>query len=763
MNIKRITAAALCAVLAVPQYSTLAAYAEDAEESSLHIGHFDTYEQYRASCLTENVKAPIAAAGVTAAEEILPAAYDMRKSGLTTTVKSQGLYGTCWSFAAMSSLETAIAADDPEIDLSEWYFAYYAYSDLFGFRRNDNLNWFDNGGNFTMVAPMLANWIGPVEEADCPYNNWDVLNAEITLEELQQQADYHVTDAVQIPYWTYDEESVLAEQREEIKRAVYDGHAVSLSYFDSKSYFNQDTNAYFYAGDLKSEASSGEYHAVSIVGWDDDFPAESFIESPEMDGAWLCKNSWGTGWGDSGYFWMSYAETTVYEAYYLNAEASQVHTKNYQYDNYGCGVALSVEAEDTSAYMANIFTAEEDTYITDIMVYTALADEAYEVTVYNNLRSRSNPVSGTASAVTSGSLSNMGYQTITLAEPVRITEGERFSVVVKLSGDAGQHITCEAAYRSTSTFEDGTVEIYDGYLMTTEMLQQDFSSNESFYSADGKRWHDMYEEIVEDSYTYEDENGASVRVESVTMLGNVCIKALTQNAGNVEFSTYASTLPMGEEIALSSPDDGVIYYTTDGGNTYIQYEQPIIFDGDVTITAYVDGIGTEYTQTYAVRHAKLNYLNCESKLLEFTQTADGRYEAEYPLDLEIPAELDFFPVTAGTAVCGETVLPSGETTVLTVSSGTLTLTVSQQNCLDTEYVIRFGEAPAVLVGDTDSDGAVTAADAAQVLIYAAAIGADETPEVPDDTWTTRADYDADGDIDAADAAGILIYAAQAGV
>ena len=58
--------------------------------------------------------------------------------------------------------------------------------------------------------------------------------------------------------------------------------------------------------------------------------------------------------------------------------------------------------------------------------------------------------------------------------------------------------------------------------MTTDMLKRDFNRYESFYSADGMFWHDMYDETVEDTYTYEDENGAPVKVESLTVLGNVC-------------------------------------------------------------------------------------------------------------------------------------------------------------------------------------------------------------------------------------------------
>jgi cathepsin L len=35
-------------------------------------------------------------------------------------------------------------------------------------------------------------------------------------------------------------------------------------------------------------------HGVTLVGWDD------------TKGAWLIKNSWGSGWGESGYMWISY-------------------------------------------------------------------------------------------------------------------------------------------------------------------------------------------------------------------------------------------------------------------------------------------------------------------------------------------------------------------------------------------------------------------------------------------------------------------------
>ena len=41
------------------------------------------------------------------------------------------------------------------------------------------------------------------------------------------------------------------------------------------------------------------YHCILIVGYDD------------AEKAWICKNSWGTGWGDKGYFRIGYGECGI--------------------------------------------------------------------------------------------------------------------------------------------------------------------------------------------------------------------------------------------------------------------------------------------------------------------------------------------------------------------------------------------------------------------------------------------------------------------
>ena len=58
-------------------------------------------------------------------------------------------------------------------------------------------------------------------------------------------------------------------------------------------------------------------HAVSLVGWDDNFSKDNFVgisEKPKHDGAYLAVNSWGESWGPQhGYLWISYDDYTIEE------------------------------------------------------------------------------------------------------------------------------------------------------------------------------------------------------------------------------------------------------------------------------------------------------------------------------------------------------------------------------------------------------------------------------------------------------------------
>ena len=54
-------------------------------------------------------------------------------------------------------------------------------------------------------------------------------------------------------------------------------------------------------------------HAVAIVGWDDNYSKDNFNSDmrPTKDGAYIALNSWGTAYGNKGYYYISYEDKYV--------------------------------------------------------------------------------------------------------------------------------------------------------------------------------------------------------------------------------------------------------------------------------------------------------------------------------------------------------------------------------------------------------------------------------------------------------------------
>ncbi len=787
MKKNRVLAVLLSSMMAMPFFTGVMVSAETKQEDGLHMGRYDDYKGYEAMMNRKSITAPSVDSGVpkAAEEAVLPSSYDLRDTGVVTSVKDQGYYGTCWAFAAMGSLESQLVLEDPSVDLSEWHLAHYTYSEKFGYpysldQDGNEASAFDSGGNFYMLASMLTGWIGPVDEADFAYDDWDILEQERTMDEVREDAAYHVTEASLFPYWYYDADEV-GSQVNAIKQAIMDGHVMSVSYYDADECHNYDTYAY-YCPD--AGYYYGGYHAVDVVGWDDNFSASNFNEDPGMDGAWLIKNSWGDYWGNEGYFWISYADATLDEFFYLESEAVDAHNDLYLHDDYGYWASMSVdEWGDSSAYMANVFTAEEDTTVSAAMFCTAQADEAYEIVVYTDLTDDADPTSGTASAATVGSVATMGYHTVDLDAPVSVKAGEKFSVVVRLAGMTGYHITCESATTMEMYYSDGSTE-YAESILTADMLDGQIAAGESFYSADGAEWFDMYDEaVVHEDYTFTEDDywGAfpedevyATRYVADTITGNVCVRALTEEATTIEFSPAAKYLAIGQEIELIAADGSDIFYSFDGEN-FEQYTAPIVFDGDMTIYAYTSTDETIVSRSFEQKTASLT-LFCEqqdefdSTYINFTSDAEGVYTGTFEAWSDACEFMYMTPESDGTITCNGEVLTSGETYEMALAfdeynQAVFVFEVAEDGAKTATYVVVIDLIildDGYTAGDVNYDGSVDANDAADLLLYAAMTGAGEDVYV-DDMWLEIADFNWDGIVDANDAAEILEYSAAMGV
>jgi C1A family cysteine protease len=328
----------------------------------------------------------------------LPSSYDLRTTGRLTPIRDQGSFGTCWAFASLGSLESYLMPGDPN-DFSE---DNLALTSGFNYPGGSYMA----GGQMYMSAAYLTRWGGPVYESEDAYGD-GITPSGLTAHKHVQQID-----------WIPARASVT--DNDNIKNAVTQNGGLFVTMYWSNTYYRSATASYYFTG------SSSANHAVVIVGWDDNYPAGNFATTPAGNGAFIVRNSWGTGWGNAGYFYVSYYDTTFGRvdpmASFDNAEATTNYSAVYQYDPLGDVNDLGYGT--STAWFANVFTAQSTAAIKAVGFYTLTPSTTYQVYTGASLSS--------LALNTSGNITYMGFHTVALATPLAITAGQPFVVAVKV-------------------------------------------------------------------------------------------------------------------------------------------------------------------------------------------------------------------------------------------------------------------------------------------------------------------------------------------
>lgn len=417
-------------------------------------------------------------------EVVYPAHY---KTASLPAVRDQESYGVCWAFATMSLVEInllkkKLVTDD--IDLSELHLINYTYNCV-----NDKLGGLDGdsnkfigksimqmGGNVELAANSLEDWEGAVTETVLPLNDENVKKVENN--QLGDSLAYSDTFAhVQNFY------KINTSSANDIKRAIMEYGAVSASYCSDSSfnysttYYNSTTAAYYCNQNYSTN------HAITIVGWDDDFSADNFSTKPDGNGAWIVRNSWGSRYGKEGYFYLSYYDKSLSDiAYALEADLSDNYDNNYQYDGTMQHSGASI---GTTGKFANVFTAKansggyENIKAVSFETYSRDCQNPsvdYKIYVYTKLTDVSNPESGSLVAQKEGATTYAGMYTINLDKEVNIEQGELFSVVVELTGKNGVSPWIARDYSQT----------VENWFSCTSSAKE----NQSFYSIPYGDWYD---------------------------------------------------------------------------------------------------------------------------------------------------------------------------------------------------------------------------------------------------------------------------------
>lgn len=243
--------------------------------SRLSLNKFATYTPAEKRYLLSNTHAPgipekylkYSKKPVVTVKDI-PASLDFRDQGIVNKVKDSAQCGAGWAFAAISSIESCWALQKGTLYvLSE--------QNLIDCMWNcENCN---DGQSDWALYQIISDQNGTVNlETDYPYTG-------IFSNECYFKPDLAVTKMTgvyNLPIGKPDEMAALLYENGPIAASM-DADHISFYYYSGGVYDDPECNPW------------GINHFVTIIGYG---------TTEDNVNYWLCRNCWGTGWGEDGYF-----------------------------------------------------------------------------------------------------------------------------------------------------------------------------------------------------------------------------------------------------------------------------------------------------------------------------------------------------------------------------------------------------------------------------------------------------------------------------
>lgn len=388
-------------------------------------------------------------------------------------IKDQQQTGSCWAFAALSSLETNLALTNYKngintskvYDFSERHME-YATSRVF---LNNEINPIGynrvvgSGGNWDFASSYLTNGSGAINESEMLFeNNEDSIDISLI---QGKTITSHVYDTVEFANYNYFllDETESNEIKNQIKNhiqnygAVYGGIQAGGSFLSMSKISSNGT----------VRVGSGGYadHAISIIGWDDNYSKSNWDEfeenyRPTSDGAWIARNSWGEEAGDNGLVYISYEDETLSLSLsgIIKATDTVEYENIYQYDYYYpngqdvCGKKMM---------LCNVFDKKtgETEYLTQVSLHVPGTYTCRVFVNSNGTGKSKNDLQLVSLKAGDSETFNAGYHTLEFAKPIEITSSQ-FAVAIEISSIDDSPVYVSYVKKDTSLYSP--VEVQTG-------------------------------------------------------------------------------------------------------------------------------------------------------------------------------------------------------------------------------------------------------------------------------------------------------------
>ena len=452
-------------------------------------------------------------------DSVLPVSYDSRVNtnpsnpamSIIPPIRNQEKTNFCWAYSTIAVMETSLrrkglVSTEYDAKLSEdavVYSTYYnkditnstQYIDKPGVEGRDYVDrvalhgdkkFTLHGGNILFAIPMSSGYMGFVKDSNVPVNREGIeYDIEHDKSNGTDVARSYMGDLVfnSNDYELENAEYYNKDDRENIKKAIMRNGIVSVSYHAREDMYELvnfeheiDGEIYYYIADNLALKSN---HAINIIGWDDNIPKENFfcmdangnIVNPKNNGAWLCRNNWGDTYGNGGYFWLSYEESTIANTM-IAADVIEADTYkyNYHYDTTLAQTSWGIYKRPGYRH-GNIYKISDDDEYQSIDAVSVGIDSAnakFDIEIWANENEMANPEDGTKLLSQLVRKEAAGYYTIELNKKPVLKKGTYFSVVVvphscsgtnfKIMQDAndGSYTYNEAAKKQSFTFYENT-------------------------------------------------------------------------------------------------------------------------------------------------------------------------------------------------------------------------------------------------------------------------------------------------------------------